>query len=227
MARTEPCKKCGKEIDTRGLKAHEKNCKGKPGKVRGEVVPKAEETPPEVPPKVPETIPEPIPEKQEAQPETIVIKQDFSEVPALPEQMQQTEAKGDTVSPVFTGGKADIFDFDAEDCGNAYGALFEIGVLVATNKEFSLSDERIKKRGQQLKNIMEKYNLKMKYMDLMFLGAGVASDISLAVMQTKGTEKVAEKDALKTDGTKHEIIEQPKAPEKPKSLLSAGAVKAP
>lgn len=212
-----PCKYCERMTDRRGIRKHEAFCDKRP-KAPTTESPKPESKPEakQEPPSIPAPTSAPTPTKPQV--EEIVIRQDFTEVPPM---QPETEVIN-TPTPAAPTPKADIFDFDAEDCANAYGAVMECGCLIFANKETSLPEDRVRKRGAALHKIMLKYGLTLQYMDLLFFGLGVASDISLLMHENK-----PQQEAVKTDNTPHEIIEQKPAPDKPRSLLSAGAVKAP
>lgn len=221
MRTKKSCRWCKKEIDMRGIKRHEDCCDMRPKapseapKPEPKQEPQAQQAPASTPP----------PLKPEA--EVIVIKSDYTDVPPMQTEGEVISTLAPTSATIQTP-KADIFDFDAEDCANAYGAVVECGVLIFADKEASLPEERVKKRGEALHKIMVKYGLTMQYLDLVFFGLGVAGDVSFLMREINKQKPKQEK--ATTDNTNHEIVEQkqtPAIPDKPQSLLGAGAVRAP
>jgi len=94
-----------------------------------------------------------------------------------------------------------VADFDEEDITNAYGALLESGALIISDVEIHLNEDRVKKRGHQIYKIMIKYNLSIEYMDLLFVGTGIAGDCINVYQQVK-----AAKSDKKTESTDAETI---------------------
>lgn len=80
----------------------------------------------------------------------------------------------------------EVIQFTGDECEAFIAVAYQIPpMLFGAPDDFEFPDVLIKRRGRQLHLIMVRYKLAPKYLDILFFGAGIASDMSMCYRAAK------------------------------------------
>lgn len=119
--------------------------------------------------------------------------QGSSEVAALLDELKK-EVKAEEEKPTEEVEKElekelEEIEITEDECEALIAVIYTIPPVLWKVPDYKFSEAAIKMRGRQLAIIMKRYHITIKYLDLLFFGAGVFTDISACYMYAREQRK--------------------------------------